>query len=172
MHYFLTFRTYGTWLHGDERGSVDRLHNQVGEPLLGADPKLHRYRRRLMKSDAVLLDDACRVSVEKTIHEVAAYRGWRILALAVLSNHVHVVVETEEDRQNANPEKLTNDFKSYSTRRLREAGLLSPSIRVWEHHGSTRFLKTPEAVENACHYVLYFQHEETHQLNPSCEPGA
>jgi len=25
--YLITFTTYGTWVHGDERGSVDREHN-------------------------------------------------------------------------------------------------------------------------------------------------
>ena len=24
-----TFRSYGTWLHGDKRGSVDRSHNNI-----------------------------------------------------------------------------------------------------------------------------------------------
>ena len=160
MHYFLTFRTYGTWLHGDERGSVDRFHNQVGEPLLGAEPTLHRFRRRLMKGETVVFDEMCCACVEATIREVAAYRGWKILALNVLSNHVHVVVETQEERRNAKPEKLLNDFKAYCTRRLREANLAPSTVPIWEHHGSTRFLKTPEAVENACHYVLNCQHEE------------
>jgi len=29
---FFTFRTYGTWLHGDERGSIDRNNNLYGVP--------------------------------------------------------------------------------------------------------------------------------------------
>ena len=28
LAYFISFRTYGTWLHGDERGSIDRFHNR------------------------------------------------------------------------------------------------------------------------------------------------
>jgi hypothetical protein len=32
--YFLTFHTYGTWLHGDERGSIDRKgYNIPGTPV-------------------------------------------------------------------------------------------------------------------------------------------
>ena len=27
LAYLITFRSYGTWLHGDKRGSVDRFHN-------------------------------------------------------------------------------------------------------------------------------------------------
>ncbi len=26
--YLITFRTYGSWLHGDEKGSIDRKHNR------------------------------------------------------------------------------------------------------------------------------------------------
>ena len=32
--YLITFRCYGTWLHGDGRGSVDRFHNRYGSPLI------------------------------------------------------------------------------------------------------------------------------------------
>ena len=34
LAYFITFRCYGTWLHGDERGSVDRFHNIYGMPFI------------------------------------------------------------------------------------------------------------------------------------------
>jgi hypothetical protein len=30
LAYFITFRAYGTWLHGDKRGSVDRHNNRYG----------------------------------------------------------------------------------------------------------------------------------------------
>ena len=31
LGFLITFRCYGTWLHGDERGSIDRGHNSPGE---------------------------------------------------------------------------------------------------------------------------------------------
>jgi hypothetical protein len=34
LAYLITFRSYGTWLHGDPRGSVDRFHNVYGKPRL------------------------------------------------------------------------------------------------------------------------------------------
>ena len=41
LGYLITFRGYGTWLHGDRRGSVDRFHNRFGtaEFLLTNDGK-------------------------------------------------------------------------------------------------------------------------------------
>lgn len=164
MYYFITFRTYGTWLHGDERGSVDRAHNRIGEPFLGPDAGLERYRRHLLKTPPVVLDKNCRACVDSTLREVAAHRGWVMHALNVLSNHVHLVVETDEAPEKARPEKVLSDFKAWATRRLREAGYVSESVSIWEHHGSTRYLKSEESLSNACHYVLHCQEE--------CEPGA
>jgi hypothetical protein len=37
LAYLITFRAYGTWLHGDSRGSVDRFHNRYGVPLIPAN---------------------------------------------------------------------------------------------------------------------------------------
>ena len=40
LAYFITFSTYGTWLHGTTKGkgSVDREHNQHGCPSLRPTP--------------------------------------------------------------------------------------------------------------------------------------
>jgi hypothetical protein len=38
LAYLITFNTYGSWLHGDRRGSVDRFHNRYGTPRVGANP--------------------------------------------------------------------------------------------------------------------------------------
>ena len=38
--YFITYHTYGTWLHGTERGSVDRRRSIPGTPVL--DPNQRR----------------------------------------------------------------------------------------------------------------------------------
>ena len=161
MHYLLTFRTYGTWLHGDERGSVDRAHNRVGEPLIGPDARLERFRRSLLETPPVTLDEEACACVEKTICEVAAYRGWTIHAVKAMSNHVHIVVETNENLKEANGDQVLATFKSYATRRLREASLMKREVSPWEHHGSTRYLKSQESIERACQYV-----------RTQCEPRA
>ena len=158
MNYFITFRTYGTWLHGDERGSVDRSHNQISEPLLEENSGLKDYRRRLMNAPPVVMNDLCRECVSETLREVATHRGWIIVALGVLSNHVHVVVSTPG---NVKPEKVMNDFKSYSTRRLRERNLAPSGMTIWATHGSTRYLNNDKFVLDACNYV-----------NAQNEPGA
>ena len=45
----ITFTTYGTWLHGDKSGSVDKEHNQYGSPFATASPVLHRKEQIALK---------------------------------------------------------------------------------------------------------------------------
>jgi hypothetical protein len=49
LAYFITFRSYGSWLHGDERGSVDRSHNQYGSPFLPHDDDWVKQEQQLLK---------------------------------------------------------------------------------------------------------------------------
>ena len=163
MDYFLTFRTYGTWLHGDEKGSVDRQHNQYGEPLLPYLPRRQQKVSSTMKSAPCIFNEAQRLCVHRTICEVAAFRGWHIHALAVQSNHVHVVVNVSEA---VSAERAMNDFKVWATRRLRENQHVEKERTVWERHGSTQYLRNARELSAACDYVL------NRQVKPHEEPRA
>lgn len=148
LAYLITFPTYGKWLHGDSRGSVDRDHNIPGTPMLPPDEKRRRYEDRQLRHKSIVLDAAARAVVQRTVLDVAEHRGWTVHAINVRSNHVHVVVSTDRA-----PERVMNDLKSWSTRRLIETGILAPGTRVWMRHGSTRYLWKPQEVEAACRYV-------------------
>jgi hypothetical protein len=69
LAYFITFSTYGTWLHGDSTGSVDRAHNQPGAPLLPPDAQRQRESRERMVQDPYFLDELRRVIVRDAIVE-------------------------------------------------------------------------------------------------------
>ena len=98
LAYFITFRSYGTWLHGDERGAVDRFHNQYGSPRLPADADWRLYNARALKRAPVMLDLNQRDSVERPIRETCDVRKWTLRAVNARTNHVHVVVSTEANR--------------------------------------------------------------------------
>jgi REP element-mobilizing transposase RayT len=155
LAYLITFRCYGTWLHGDQRGSIDRHQNAPGSPLLDPDQSHETEERRRLRHAAVELDAARRAIVDRTIREVCRFRKWTLHALNVRTNHVHLVVGT-----NSPPERVMNDLKSWSTRRMMEAGVLGRGMRAWSRHGSTRYLWKPEAVEVACRYVTEGQGAE------------
>ncbi|HLA84066.1 MAG TPA: transposase [Thermoguttaceae bacterium] len=149
LAYLITYHTYGTWLHGDERGSVDEEHNRPGTTLLPADVKRNLTAAENMAQRPVALNETCRTIVERTICEVASHRGWTLHALNVRTNHVHLVISA-----NATPEKVMNDLKSWSTRRMVEAGLFEKGAKAWVRHGSTKYLWDEKALDNACRYVL------------------
>ena len=106
--YLITFRTYGTWLHGDQRGSVDKYHNKYGAPraVPSADRELVHHER--LKSPPFLLNAKSRSVVESAIHEVCKFREWSLFGLAVRTNHVHVV-----NGANAPSSKMLNNFKAF-----------------------------------------------------------
>ena len=64
LGYLLTFRCYGTWLHGDQRGSTDRFHNRYKSPHLSHSARRHSISQRLLKSPPVILNAPLRKSVE------------------------------------------------------------------------------------------------------------
>jgi REP element-mobilizing transposase RayT len=149
LAYFITFTTYGAWLHGRAPGAVDREHNVVGTPFLPPDPEMETARRAAMRQDPYILDEPKRTVVLRTIREVATHRGWKLWAVHVRTNHVHIVVTASPK-----PEKVMADFKAWASRRLREAFDESPDRDRWTQHGSTRYLNTQDTLEAAIAYVI------------------
>ncbi len=149
LAYLLTWRTHGTWLHGDGRGSVDAQHNVVDTPLLPPDTGREHTAAARMRSPAVVLSDAARRVVADVIGRHCRIRGWELIELAVRTNHVHVVVAYA----GLLPEPMMSQFKAYATRELRLQGLAPGRPPVWAEHGSTRYLWKAEHVAAAAEYV-------------------
>ena len=155
LAYFISFRTYGTWLHGDERGSVNRKQNKYGTPRIAPNQRLRNAERKLLKHPPITLDAYQRPVVEKAVREVCAHRGYKLLAINVRTNHVHTVVSAQVE-----PEPILQAFQAYATRKLREAGLLPRKVKPWSRHGSTPYLWKERHVERAIDYVLNGQGDE------------
>lgn len=147
--YLLTWHTYGTWLHGDDAGSVDGAHNRFGTPRLAPDPERFEDERRLLKHPPVTLSHTARILVDDIMRQHCRIRGWNLSALAVRSNHVHVVVSEPE----AAPEIMVKQLKEWGTRKLREHRILGPKDRAWADHASTIYLFEPGSLDEAVRYV-------------------
>ena len=152
---FISFRCYGTWLHGDERGSIDRFHNRYGDPYIPPNKPWKQYNKRKLKADPFILGARERKAVEKAIRETCKIRKWSLLAFNVRTNHVHTVVTA--DRK---PELVLNAFKANATRQLREEHLWPHDFSPWADKGSKRRLWNERSVANAIDYVLYGQGDE------------
>ena len=136
LAFLITVGTYGTWLHGDERGSVDRFMNKYGSPRIPRRAARHEYNLTIMKQDPVILNAQQRAAVEEAIIEVCDYRKWSLLAINVRTNHFHVVTITPELK----PGRSLNAFKAYATRKMRERGCWKSDRSPWVDKGSERWL--------------------------------
>ncbi|PHQ78895.1 MAG: hypothetical protein COB69_09065 [Phycisphaera sp.] len=154
LAYFLTWTTHGTWLHGDERGSIDKKHNARHSPVLTPDSERITKSRDRMGADSFMLVPDAKNVVDQTVRDHCAFREWELPALNVRSNHVHVVVRCP---QNVSPETAMSQFKAWATRRLREAGHLGTDAKAWTEHGSTRWINTESSLASAVDYVMNHQ---------------
>jgi len=149
LAYLITFTTYGTWMHGDKRGSVDKRHNRYGSEFVSRDLTRNRKARSALKSPPFLLSQRQRKAVLSAILQVCEYRGWVAHAVHVRANHIHIVVAGA-----ARPEKMMTDFKAYGTRSIKKCvGNESAMDRYWTQHGSTKYLWTKQALVSAIGYV-------------------
>lgn len=147
--YLLTWTCRGTWLPGDARGWVNRDHNQFGGPRLKPEPRLQSFVDDSLQQEPLALDDRARTMVEEAIREHCAHREWRLYAISVRSNHVHVVVWGASP-----PERIMQSLKSWATRRLRAEGVTGSRRLPWTTHGSTKYLWTNESLATAVDYVI------------------
>jgi REP element-mobilizing transposase RayT len=156
LAYLITFRCYGTWLHGDERGSVGRHKSNIfGSPKISPNQTLVEIDKRNLATSAFELGKVERGLVENAIKEVCGVRGFGLYALNIRTNHVHLVVSN-----GGTVERMMDSFKAYSTKALRAAGLIDNEFKPCSRHGSTRYLWTEEQVATAVDYVLNRQGAE------------
>ena len=160
LAYLITFRCYGTWLHGDARGSMDPKHHVYGAPKIAANPTFENSNRQQLKCAPVALDAPRRKVVEEAVRGVCDYRKYVLRALNARTNHVHCVVTAR-----CEPEPVLDGFKAYATRALRRAGLIGLEMKPWARHGSTIYLWKEKHVAKAIEYVIQGQGEEMFRLD-------
>jgi len=156
LAYLITFRCYGTWLHGDERGSVDRFHNVYQEPYAEANTGRKEYSASRLRGEPVILDWKQRRCVDKAIREVCFYKNWSLRALNIRTNHAHVVVSIG----NTKSDIALNAFKAYATRKMRQNDCWKYSHSPGVNKGSKRRLWSEKSIEMAIDYVINGQGDE------------
>lgn len=149
---FITFRTYGTWLHGDERGSVDLEHNIFGTPRIAPNTSRQDYEAQLLKCPAVKLESDQRECTRIAVREACNIRNWPLFALNVRTNHVHIVAATDTSAK-----KAMAAFKAYATTEMRRRGVWMERHGPWARGGSARLIWTQSQLERATYYVMHRQ---------------
>ncbi len=155
LAYLITFTCYGTFLHGDERTSVDRHH--CGFDTLPLPPDTSRVEavRRQLKQEPYRLDQQRRQIVLEALRDACCDRRWLVFAAHVRSNHVHAVVQAE-----IKPATVLGTLKGRASLRLTRAGLDQSCRKRWTRHGSTKYLWLDEDVALAIEYVVERQGEK------------
>jgi REP element-mobilizing transposase RayT len=157
--HLLTWTTYGSWLPGDVRGSVTtvrdepgprRRHNVPGTPYDPAMSGLNAAARAALRGPVVFLDKEQADCLVGQFQETANARGWRLLAAAVMRNHVHLVIVADDGIE---PATMLRDFKSYGSRKLNLRWPRPASGTWWTESGSRRRLPDENAIRAAVRYV-------------------
>lgn len=153
LAYLITFRAYGTWLHGDGRGSTDRHNNIYRTPHINPNPDWLNHNRQQLSHGPVTLDAARRRAVEFAIMDTCRRRFWDLTAHNIRTNHVHAVVDTLGKEGSL----ALNALKANSTREMRQRGLWESDRSPWSDKGSCRGLWNEQSVAAAIEYVLHGQ---------------
>ena len=158
-HWLLTWTTYGTWLPGDRRGFVGKqvaadgttfCHNLPGTPYDSDNPPLKQAMADRMLGPAIYLCTEQAQVLLKQLRATAEFRKGTLLAAAVMSWHLHLVVGTSGEVAS---EKLLQDFKAYGSRALNQRWSKPPNGTWWTESGSRRKLPHKNAVKFAVRYV-------------------
>jgi REP element-mobilizing transposase RayT len=157
-YWFFTWQTYCTWLPGEDGFVGDYrhpLHGRTidhfpGEPTTAPIPALTRFAESAMSGTPVELIHTQAVHLLGQFHETAGVRGWVLDAVAVLSNHVHLVFGVPED---PDPSEMLKSWKSYASRVLNRTGAKPPAPRWFADGGSKRPVKGESNRASAIRYV-------------------
>jgi REP element-mobilizing transposase RayT len=149
LAYFISFRTYGTWLHGDKRGSTDRHQNIYGAPHIAASERWEQHNERHLVAEPVVLNAAQRRSVEFAMRDTCEHRSWFLRAINVRTNHVHTVISIGRTKSGL----ALNALKANATRQMRDDGNWQTPRTPWAAKGSQRCLWNERSVALAIDYV-------------------
>ena len=138
--YMITWTTYGTWLQGDNRGYVKN-----GE-IYPANPSLEKSNRQKLIKNPIKLSKNHRETVKQAIYEKANRINQEIHALAVRSNHIHIVVDYIQMPIGL----VVMGYKNCAQYALRQAGVTG---RVWTKGFDKRYCFDQQSLKKKIDYV-------------------
>ena len=140
LGYMITFTTYGTWLQGDERGFVKN------GKIFSANQSLADSNKENLSKYPVRLSRTHRAIAAEAIFDKAGQLGQKIFALAVCSNHVHIVT----DYISVPIGKVVSYYKNAVQVALRKTGL---SGRIWTKGFDKRYCFDEQTLKSRIDYV-------------------
>lgn len=148
LGYFLSWATYGTRLHGDPRGTVDRTQTGHRDPILGPDKERWEYEQEKMNFPPVILTREQRLFAESGIPRIWERGLWKYDTCAVAPDHVQVILTSAHQ-----PKAIRRILKRWLGQYLSEKWPLDEGATWWAECGSIKWLIDPAYFQNACGYV-------------------
>jgi hypothetical protein len=148
LGYHITWGTYGTRLHGDHRGTVERGQTDYGAPVLGSDAFRWEKERARLKFPPVYLTPEQRRFVEATVPDLCIRGHWTFHVVAGGLDHVHVLLTSEFD-----PETIRRLLKRWLGQAMSSRWLLTDGATWWAESGSIRWLMEPSYFKSVQGYV-------------------
>ncbi len=155
--WLLTWTTYGSWLPGDKRGFVSRrptdsggsaVRNIPGTPYDADQEDAEDAAKERMKGTPVSLTEAEAQTALEAFVEAANTHGIALIAVSIMSDHVHLLCQGEQDGT-----KLMQLFKGVSARRMSQAHALPDAPRWWTTSGSRRYIQKGSDPSSAVEYI-------------------
>ncbi len=138
--FMATWTTYGTWLQGNKKGYVKN------GTILPANAELEKSNKALLKHDEINIPKSLRIIIKNSILKEAEEIGQKVYAIAVCSNHVHIVVESIGKRCGYS----IGRFKKAATKVLRKYGC---NDKVWTKGFDKRYCYSEQELEKKIKYV-------------------
>ena len=123
----------------------------IGSPIGDPVGSLRDHATEQLNGTPVYLQASHAEPLFEQFCETASYRKWRLLAVAIVSNHIHIVVNVHGDPE---PDTILRDFKAYGSRKLNGSFRRPESGTWWTDSGSKRKLDTEKSVEHAVAYTM------------------
>jgi len=138
--YMLTWTTYGTWLQGVEKGFVkdSQVRGENVALKMDCEKKLNGSAVRLRRKEKAIVREALMAAAKRFKQ--------RIRAIAVHSNHVHIVCEYVEVPIGV----VVGHYKSAGRKALKKSGFVG---RVWTRGYDKRYCFDEKALQDRIDYV-------------------
>jgi REP element-mobilizing transposase RayT len=136
----VTWTTYGSWLPGDKRGYVKR------GKVLPSNLKTNQASRSLQKSTTLTLNSQQKTTIRKAILHEAERIGHKIDALAVCTNHIHLVARPCDE----SIESIVSRYKNAAMSAICKD---KPIRRIWTRGFDKRFCFNEKSLNQRIEYV-------------------
>jgi len=148
LAYHITFGTYGTRLHGDPRGTVDRRRNEPEAPIVGRQDAWRRLEAGRLKHPPIVLNESQRRHAESVLPDICKRGGWACRRCACGPDHVHVLLSARTEGA-----AVRRRLKRWLGEALSARWPLPAGASWWADSGSVRWVWDEEYLRNVANYL-------------------